>query len=81
MIITVQAETLKAKLLGAGPIPTQDALSVVDDPRTDIYAAMLVSWAPDVPQLFARHANIKRLYDLVAARPLIAKVWVRNEMP
>ena len=47
----------------------------------DIYAAMLVSWAPDVPQLFARHGNIKRLYDLVAARPLIAKVWARDEMP
>ena len=47
----------------------------------DIYAAMLLSWAPDVAQLFARHGNIKKLYDLVAARPKIAKVWARNEMP
>ncbi len=27
-------------MLGAGPIPTQDALKLVDDPRTDIYAAI-----------------------------------------
>ena len=40
MIVTVQAETLQAKLLGAGPIPTEDAVALVDDPRTDIYAAI-----------------------------------------
>jgi hypothetical protein len=34
-----------------------------------------------VEQLFARHGNIKRLYELVAARPIIAKVWARNRMP
>ena len=65
-----------AEELGEGPYILGQKMSAVD-----IYAAMLISWAPDVPQLFARHANIKRLYDLVAARPLIAKVWARNEMP
>ncbi len=40
VIVTMQAETLEAKILGGGPIPTQDALIVVDDPRTDIYAAI-----------------------------------------
>ena len=65
-----------AKELGEGPYILGSKLSAVD-----IYAAMLISWAPDVPQLFARHANIKRLYDLVAARPSIAKAWARNEMP
>ena len=65
-----------AKELGKGPYILGQKMSAVD-----IYAAMLISWAPDVPQLFARHSNIKRLYDLVAARPLIAKVWARNEMP
>jgi hypothetical protein len=40
LIITMQAETLKCTIAGAGPIPTQDALKVVDDPRTDIYAAI-----------------------------------------
>ena len=65
-----------AEALGKGPFILGSTFSAAD-----IYAAMLVSWAPDVPQLFARHANIKRLYELVAARPLIAKVWARNEMP
>ncbi len=40
VIVTMQAETLKAQLLGTGPIPTEDALALVDDPRTDIYAAI-----------------------------------------
>jgi glutathione S-transferase len=65
-----------AKELGEGPFILGQNMSAVD-----IYAAMLISWVPDVPQLFARHANIKCLYALVAARPLIAKVWARNEMP
>ena len=65
-----------AEALGDGPFILGRTFSAAD-----IYAAMLFSWAPDVSQLFARHANIKRLYDLVAARPLIAKVWARNEMP
>jgi glutathione S-transferase len=65
-----------AKELGEGPFILGPSMSAVD-----IYAAMLISWAPDVSQLFARHANIKRLYELVAARPLIAKAWARNEMP
>jgi glutathione S-transferase len=65
-----------AEALGEGPYILGQSMSAVD-----IYAAMLISWAPDVPQLFARHANVKKLYDLVAARPLIANVWARNEMP
>jgi glutathione S-transferase len=65
-----------AEALGEGPYILGQLMSAVD-----IYAAMLISWAPDLPQLFARHANIKTLYDLVAARPLIAKIWTRNEMP
>ena len=36
----MQAETLQATLLGNGPIPTDDAVALVDDPRTDIYAAI-----------------------------------------
>ena len=65
-----------AKELGEGPFILGDSLTAAD-----IYVAMLISWAPDVSQLFARHANIKRLYELVAARPRIAKAWARNEMP
>ncbi len=40
MVVTMQAETLECKILGVGPIPTEDALTLVDDPRTDIYAAV-----------------------------------------
>lgn len=40
LIVTVQAETLEAKVLGTGPITTDDALALVDDPRTDVYAAV-----------------------------------------
>jgi glutathione S-transferase len=65
-----------AEALGEGPFILGPSMSAVD-----IYAAMLLSWAPDVTQLFTRHGNIKRLYDRVAARPHIAKVWARNEMP
>ena len=65
-----------AEALGEGPFILGQSISAID-----IYAAMLLSWAPDVAQLFARHGNIKKLYDLVAARPKIAKVWARNEMP
>ena len=40
LIVTMQAETLESKILGAGPLPTEDALALVDDARTDIYAAI-----------------------------------------
>ncbi len=40
VIVTMQAETLECQILGTGPIPTEDALKLVDDPRTDIYAAI-----------------------------------------
>ena len=40
MVVTMQAETLECKILGVGPIPTEDALTLVDDPRTDLYAAV-----------------------------------------
>lgn len=62
--------------LGRGPFILGETLSAAD-----IYVAMLVSWAPDIPALFARHPNIKAHYELVAARPHVATVWVRNGMP
>ena len=40
VIVTMQAETLQAQVLGAGPIPTENALDLIGDPRTDIYAAI-----------------------------------------
>jgi hypothetical protein len=41
---------------------------------------MLASWAPDVPALFARHPNIKTMYDAVTANGAVKKVWARNGM-
>ena len=64
-----------ASALGKKPYVLGDLFSAVD-----IYAAMLVSWAPDVKGLFANHPEIKRHYDLVTARPTIAKVWERNNL-
>ena len=40
LIVTVQAETLQAHILGSGPLPTEDAIDLADDPRTDLYAAI-----------------------------------------
>lgn len=40
VIVTVQAETLAAQILGAGPITTKDVVDSIDDPRTDVYAAI-----------------------------------------
>lgn len=65
-----------AEALGQGPYILGNTFSAVD-----IYAAMLVSWAPDLNALFTRHPNIKTNYHLVAQRPKIAPVWARNEMP
>ena len=59
--------------IGNGPFILGEAMSAAD-----IYAAMLASWAPDVPALFAAHPNIATLYDRVAARSKIAGVWARN---
>ncbi len=61
--------------IGEGPLILGATMSAVD-----IYAAMLATWAPDVPALFAKHPNIKVLHDRVAEVPAIAKVWARNGM-
>jgi glutathione S-transferase/GST-like protein len=64
-----------AKALGSKPFMLGERMSTVD-----IYAAMLATWNLDVPGFFAKHRSIKRMYDAVVARPVIAKVWARNEM-
>lgn len=67
---------LFASALGQGPFILGETFSAVD-----IYATMLVSWAPDLEELFARHPNIRLHYHAVAARPKIASVWLKNDMP
>lgn len=61
--------------VGKGPYVLGNQFSAVD-----IYAAMLISWAPDLIGLFAAHPNLKSLYDAVVERPRIAPVWRRNEV-
>jgi glutathione S-transferase len=65
-----------AKTLGKGPYILGQTFSAVD-----IYAAMLVGWAPDIKAVFKSHPNIEQLYRAVAARPKIAPIWARNDMP
>jgi glutathione S-transferase len=64
-----------ANALGQGPYVLGEVFSAVD-----LYAAMLVSWAPDVKALFARHPNLDRHYNLVAARPKTNPIWHSNNM-
>ena len=64
-----------ANALGQGPYILGAVFSAVD-----IYAAMMVSWAPDIKVLFERHPNIPKHYELVAARPKINPVWKNNNM-
>lgn len=46
----------------------------------DIYAAMLVNWAPDMSALFVKHPNLKAMYEAVISIPSVKRVWERNEM-
>jgi glutathione S-transferase len=64
-----------AEALGTRPFMLGNSMTALD-----VYAAMLVSWAPDVPALFIKHPNLKAMYEGVTAHPAIAKVWARNEM-
>lgn len=62
-----------AEAMGDGPFILGEAMSTAD-----IYASMLVSWAPDPKALMAAHPVLQRMWDGVAARPAIAAVWARN---
>jgi glutathione S-transferase len=64
-----------AAALGTRPYMVGDTFSVAD-----IYAAMLAAWNPDVPAFFAKHPNVRALYDRVCARPKIAAIFKRNEL-
>lgn len=64
-----------AAALGNGPF-----ILGRDPSAADFYAAMLATWNLDVPGFFRKHPNVRALYDLVVARPVVAKVWARNGM-
>lgn len=63
-----------ADALGSKPFILGERMSAAD-----IYAAMLCTWAPDMGELFARHPNLKAMYERVTAVPAIRQVWARNE--
>lgn len=65
-----------AKSFGEGPYILGSKFSAVD-----IYAAMLMSWANDFPDLCNRYPKLAALYAAVSCRPKVAPVWTRNEMP
>ena len=64
-----------ANALGAGPFILGETMSAVD-----IYAAMLVTWMPDVKACVAKYPVVKAMYNRVAAVPAIGKVFARNRM-
>lgn len=64
-----------AEALGEGPFILGQHMCV-----TDIYAAMMVTWVPDMAELFAAHPNVQAMYDQLTAIPAIARVWARNGM-
>lgn len=69
----LQEFAIYAEALGQGPFLLGERMSAVD-----IYAAMLCSWAPDVPALFARYPVLKRMYDGVLSHEAVRRVWERN---
>jgi glutathione S-transferase/GST-like protein len=68
-----QEFAIYAEALGEGPFILGSRMSAAD-----IYAAMLCSWAPDVPALFTRHPALGRMYDAVLANATVRKAWERN---
>jgi glutathione S-transferase len=64
-----------ANALGQGPYILGEVFSAVD-----LYAAMLMSWMPDINAVFARHPNLETYYNLIAARPKTNPIWKNNNM-
>lgn len=69
----MQEYAVYAQALGQGPFILGSRMCA-----TDIYAAMICTWAPNVSALFATHPNLKRMHDAVLENPAIAAVWKRN---
>lgn len=78
--IRAKAVTEMSRLFGilSGALGARTYLVDNTFSAADIYAAMLITWAPDMAALFKHHPNLKSLHDAVASRPAIAPVWQRN---
>ena len=64
-----------AEAVGDGPFLLGERLSAAD-----IYAAMLINWAPDLGALFEGEPRLAAYYARVTALPQVAAVWARNGM-
>ena len=62
-----------AEALGEGPFILGEKMSAAD-----VYAAMLLSWIPDMPALSGRLPVLGRMYEAVLANPAVKRVWERN---
>jgi glutathione S-transferase len=60
--------------LDPGPYLVGEAFSAVD-----ILLWMLIQWHPDSARLFEESPRVKRLAELVQARPAIARTWREHE--
>jgi glutathione S-transferase/GST-like protein len=45
----------------------------------DVYLSMLAGWHPEPPAAFATNPRIRKLTELVLARPAIARVWAEHD--
>ena len=66
-------DTLAAAAHPAGPFLLGANISAVD-----IYAAMLIGWAPDIDKLFKRLPRLQKLYRAVLTEPVIRSVFERH---
>ena len=64
-----------AEAVGDGPWFLGDTFSALD-----LYAAMVIAWAEDVPALFARQPRLADHFAHVKARPRVRPVWQRHKM-
>ena len=45
----------------------------------DVYLTMLAGWHPEPDAALATNPRIRRLSELVVARPAIARVWAEHD--
>jgi glutathione S-transferase len=62
-----------AEGIGSGPWLLGETFSAVD-----VYAAMIATWAEDVPDMFQRHPEIAHHFARVRSRPKVSPVWERH---
>jgi glutathione S-transferase len=72
--VTTLWQRIEDHLKAKGPYLLGDRFSAAD-----IFCYMLSTWQDPCPNTYARFPSVKRLADLVSARPAIAKIAKANE--